>query len=124
MLYGIGGLITLISGPLLGQLVDRFGQVRVFVGGTLLAGAMVISYTLIQHINWWILMIIHSLLFIGTTARMVSSTALAILVPAAEKRGAFMLLDASIQQLAAGLSAVLAGWIVLEAIDGQLTTKL
>lgn len=120
ILYGISGLTTLISGPLLGQLADRIGQLRVFVGGTVLAILMVGIYTIIKDVVLWPLIIIQSLLFIGITARMVTSVALATLVPATDKRGAFMSIDASIQQLAAGLAAVLAGWVVYEAADGQL----
>ncbi len=120
ILYGIGGLTSLLSGPLLGQLADRIGQTQVFLGGTILAIIIVSIYTHLTDTALWLLIIIHSLLFVGITARLVTSSALATLVPATDTRGAFMSIDASIQQFTAGLAAVVAGWIVYEAADGQL----
>jgi predicted MFS family arabinose efflux permease len=120
ILYGIGGLATLLSAPLIGRLSDRFGQLKVFMGGTLLAILMTACYTMVRELNFAAIIVIHSCLFLGVTARMVTSAALATLVPATDKRGSFMSLDASIQQLAAGIAAVLAGWVVYENVDRQL----
>jgi predicted MFS family arabinose efflux permease len=120
VLYGVGGLATLLSAPWVGRLADRIGQLKVFAGGSLVAILMVSIYTRLNHAELWFLLIIQSLLFVGITARMVTSAALATLVPSTDKRGAFMSIDASIQQLAAGLAAVIAGWVVFENVEGQL----
>ncbi|MDF9797929.1 putative MFS family arabinose efflux permease [Catalinimonas alkaloidigena] len=77
ILYGISGLTSLLCGPLLGQLADRIGQLAVFSGGTFVAISMVHVYIYVQQMVLWPLMIIHSLLFVGITARMVSSAAMA-----------------------------------------------
>ena len=120
VLYGVGGLITLIAGPLVGKLADRVGQVKVFWLGSLLVILNVALYVWLNTNALWLLIVVHALLFVGITARMVTSVALATLVPSVAKRGSFMSIDASIQQLAAGVAAVLAGVIVVESADGPL----
>lgn len=120
LLYGVGGLMALIAGPLTGALADRVGQVPVFWLGSLLVVVNVSAYIVLNTKALWLLLTVHALLMIGITTRMVSSTALATMVPAVETRGAFMSVDASIQQLAAGLAAVLAGTVVVQAVDGRL----
>jgi predicted MFS family arabinose efflux permease len=120
ILYGVGGIMALVSGPLSGALADRLGPVPVFWLGSLLVVITVSLYLLMSTATLWLLLIVHALLMVGITARMVTSTALATVVPAADKRGAFMSLDASIQQLAAGLAAILAGGVVIQASNGRL----
>ncbi|MEZ5174176.1 MAG: hypothetical protein R2850_11905 [Bacteroidia bacterium] len=58
--------------------------------------------------------------FVGINARMISSTALATIVPKQEHRGAFMALDSSLQQVAGGIAASAAGLIVYQAADGMI----
>ena len=120
ILYGVGGLATLISAPLIGKLTDRVGHVKVFMLGTVLAILMIGLYSLQPTLPVWGWIIIHSGLFLGVTGRMITSAALATKIPQTHDRGAFMSLDASIQQLAAGIAAVMAGWIVIESVEGPL----
>jgi predicted MFS family arabinose efflux permease len=118
--YGAIGLTSLLAAPALGKLADRFGKWPVFVSGTLIAIAAVAVYTWggIQTFEW--VLGIHVGLFLGVNARMVAATALATAVPRTSDRGAFLAIDASIQQLAGGLAAAIAGWITFQALDGRL----
>ena len=120
ILYGVAGLMALVAGPFMGVLADRIGQVRVFWLGSALVVINVLAYLALSSKTLWLLLIVHAILFIGITARMVTSAALATVVPASDKRGAFMSIDASIQQLAAGVAALLAGVVVVQSDNGRL----
>jgi MFS family permease len=118
--YGAIGITSLLAAPIFGKLADRFGKWSIFAFGTLLSVGAVLIYTAgaIQSFEWIIL--VHLFLFLGVNARMVSSTALATAVPKKSDRGAFLAIDSSVQQLAGGLAAALAGWVIFQAADGSL----
>jgi predicted MFS family arabinose efflux permease len=119
LLFGIGGIATLILGPIIGQLTDTYGKLKIFIIGTTLTIIMVAVFShLDSSISSWIVVSLHTLIFIGINARMIASTALATVVPDQPDRGAFMTLDASFQQVAGGVAATGAGLIVYQATDG------
>lgn len=119
LLFGIGGIATLILGPIIGQLTDTYGKLKIFIIGTTLTIIMVAVFShLDSSISYWIVVSLHTLIFIGINARMIASTALATVVPDQPDRGAFMTLDASFQQVAGGVAATGAGLIVYQATDG------
>ncbi|MCB0669825.1 MAG: MFS transporter [Saprospiraceae bacterium] len=120
LLYGIGGVATLVFSPFIGQLSDRFGKLLVFLVGTAFAMLMVLLYSNLGTVPFWLVVLLHSLLFVGINSRMITSTALATVVPDQPDRGAFMALDSSFQQVAGGVAAAAAGLIVYQASDGTI----
>jgi hypothetical protein len=52
------------------------------------------------------------ILFMGIMSRMVPATTLNSAIPEAADRGAYMSINASLQQMAGGLAAIFAGFIV------------
>ncbi|MCB0841285.1 MAG: MFS transporter, partial [Bacteroidetes bacterium] len=81
---------------------------------------LVAIYSNLGSVPFWLVLVLHTLLFIGINARMIASTALATIVPGQTDRGAFMALDSSFQQVAGGIAATAAGWIVYQASDGMI----
>jgi len=71
-------------------------------------------------VSFWMVLFIHTLIFVGINSRMIASTALATVVPDQPDRGAFMALDSSFQQVAGGVAAVAAGFIVFQTSDGVI----
>jgi len=120
ILYGAGGLATIVLSPLIGRLTDRYGKFRLFAIGTVVAIVLVAVYSNLTRVPFWLVVVLHTLLFIGINARMIASTALATVVPEKHDRGAFMALDSSFQQVAGGVAATAAGWIVFQASDGMI----
>lgn len=120
LLYGIGGVATLVFSPFLGQLSDRFGKLPVFLVGTALTVILVVTYSNLGNVPLWLVVLLHTLLFVGINSRMIASTALATVVPDRPDRGAFMALDSSLQQVAGGVAAAAAGWIVYQSSDGRI----
>ncbi|WP_268036965.1 MFS transporter [Algoriphagus sp. PAP.12] len=119
-IYGTIGITSLISAPLLGKLADSIGKFKVFLLGTMLTVLAVLVYTQFSEFSMSMIILLHILLFIGVNARMVSSVSLATAVPKENERGAFMALDSSIQQLAGGLAAVVAGLILFKSVEGEI----
>lgn len=113
--YLATGAASFITGPLLGRLSDKLGKYPMFILGSLLTMAVVAVYTHlgVTPIGWVIL--INIVLFTAITARMISSQALASAVPDLSDRGAFMAVNNSVAQFAGGISAAIAGMIVIQA---------
>lgn len=120
LLFGIGGVATIIFSPIVGKLSDRYGKLPIFIVGTVLAISMVVVYSHLGRVPFWLIIVLHTLLFIGINARMIAATALTTVLPNPTDRGAFMALDASFQQIAGGVAATAAGLFVFQLSDGWI----
>ena len=114
------GLVTLVAGPLLGKLADAIGKYKIFVLGTVVGAAIVGIYCNLGTTPLVTVLIINAVLFVAITSRMISASALVSAVPDLADRGAFMSVNASVQQFAGGVASSLAGLIVVQAPDGHL----
>lgn len=121
LIYLFTGIATMIAGPYIGKLSDRVGKYNMFVWGSLVTMLLVLIYCNLGLTPIFWVIVINIILFMGITARIISATALMSAVPAPADRGAFMGLNSSIQQLAGGLSASLAGLIVHQEADQSLS---
>lgn len=121
LIYMFTGGATLLAGPIIGRLSDRIGKYNMFIFGTLLSILLVLIYCNLGITPLWMAIVINIILFIGITSRIISAQALMSAVPDPQDRGAFMGLNSSIQQLAGGLAASLAGLIVVEEDSGKLS---
>jgi predicted MFS family arabinose efflux permease len=77
-------------------------------------------WTQIGHVSLATVIVINVILFAAIFSRMIPAQALISAIPEPSKRGAFNAVSASLQQLAGGVSAAVAGWIILERPDGSL----
>ena len=69
-------------------------------------------YTNLDPIPLWEIVVINMILFMGIMSRMIPATTLNTSVPEMKDRGAYMAITASLQQIAGGIAAVCAGYIV------------
>ena len=113
-IYLITGLFTVFVGPLVGKASDSFGKFNTFCFGTLLTLVMVAVWTNLGHVSLTVVIIVNVLLFIGIFSRMIPSQALMSAIPEVTKRGAFNAVSASLQQVAGGVSAAVAGAVLIE----------
>ncbi|MCC6837563.1 MAG: MFS transporter [Bacteroidia bacterium] len=120
ILYGVTGIFTIIAGPLMGRLSDKIGKYKVFLIGTIISMVMVIIYTQLGVTPLWMLIVVNVILFIGITSRIISASALMTAVPAPQDRGAYMSVNASIQQFSGGIASGIAGLIVVQTPSGVL----
>src|SRR5690606_28813551 len=109
LLFMVAGLSTLVIMPLIGRLSDRIDKYKLFVFASLWLMAMCIWYTNLSVVSLWVAIVLNVLLMAGVTSRMIPSSALTSAVPELKDRGAFMSINASLQQVAGGIAAALAG---------------
>lgn len=114
LIFFCTGLSTIFIMPLIGKLSDKKDKLIVFAGGSALASIMILIYTNLGPTPIWLVIGINMILFMGIMSRMIPSMALTSAVPDAHDRGAFMSVNASLQQMAGGLAALVAGMIVVQ----------
>jgi len=119
-IYLVTGLCTVFVGPLVGKASDSFGKFQTFCFGTLLTMIMVAIWTNLGPTALIPVIVINVLLFIGIFSRMIPSQALMSAIPDVTKRGAFNAVSASLQQVAGGVSAAIAGAVIVEAPNGRI----
>jgi predicted MFS family arabinose efflux permease len=120
MVYIVTGLSSLIFGPLVGRLSDRYGKFEVFLAGCFVTILAVAVYTRMGVIPLWAVMLINVVMFTGVSARMISSQALLSALPEAKDRGSYMSVSSSIQSISGGIAAAVAGLIVVRTEGGAL----
>jgi len=113
-LFMVSGLATLVIMPFIGRFSDRVDKYKLFVIASLWLMVMCIWYTNLSVTPLWAAIALNVMLMVGVTSRMVPSSALVSAVPELKDRGAFMSINASLQQLAGGIAAALAGKIVVQ----------
>ena len=119
-IYLVSGLFSIFTGPLVGRLSDAIGKFPTFVFGTAMSIVMVLIYTHLGQTTLTIAIVVNVLMFVGIFSRMIPSQALISAIPAANQRGSFSAISASVQQLSGGLGSVFAAAIITQNADGSL----
>jgi predicted MFS family arabinose efflux permease len=114
MLFMVAGVSSLIIMPLIGRLSDRIDKFTLFTIASVWMMIVVIFYTNLTATPLWLVMIFNVLMMMGIMSRMIPSSALTSAVPDMPDRGAFMSVNASLQQIAGGIAAAVAGMIVVQ----------
>jgi predicted MFS family arabinose efflux permease len=121
VIYLITGLFTAFTGPLIGRAADHFGKFNTFCFGTGLTVLMVGIWTNLGPEPLWVVVVLNILLFTGIFSRVIPSQALVTAIPEVTKRGAFNAVSGSLQQFAGGISATIAGAVIVEGANGSIT---
>jgi len=114
LMFMIVGLATFFIIPFVGILSDRLNKFNLFLMASLI---MVVAVTIYVHLGattLTVLILVNVLMMGGIMARMVPSQALSSAVPIPKDRGAYMSINASLQQLAGGVAAFIGGMIVYQ----------
>lgn len=114
LVFMFTGLASIVVMPLIGKLSDKTDKFWVFTGGSLLAIALILVYTNLSPVPLWQVIVINVVLFMGVMSRIIPATTLTMSVPDLKDRGAFMSVNASLQQVAGGIAALCAGLIVTQ----------
>lgn len=114
IIFMVSGISSLITMPFIGRLSDRMDKFKLFTFASLWMIVMIIIYTNLPIIPLWMIIIFNVLMMMGIMSRMVPATTLITAIPVVEDRGAFMSINASLQQIAGGIASFVAGMIVVQ----------
>lgn len=120
LIYMVTGVISIVTGPLVGRLSDRIGKMPIFMIGSMITILTIAVYTRLSMVPLWSVILVNTIMWIGVSGRMISSSALMSALPKPQDRGAYMSVSSSIQQISGGLAAILAGMIVVSEPSGRL----
>ncbi len=118
MLFMVSGVSSLIIMPLIGRLSDKVDKFKIFAVASVWMTVMCVVYTNLSITPLWLVMVLNILMMMGIMSRMVPSSALTSAIPDMADRGAFMSVNASLQQIAGGVAAAVAGMIVSQKGKG------
>ncbi len=113
-IFFITGVASIITGPFLGKLADKYGKYLLFVFGSILSLIMVMIFTQLGPNPVWVVILTNIVLYTGISSRLISSSALISGVPEMKDRGAYMGINSSIQQVSGGIASFVAGLIIFQ----------
>jgi predicted MFS family arabinose efflux permease len=116
--YLCGGLATLLTLPPIGRLADRFGKLPIFRIMALATVVPILVLTNMPPVSLATALAATTLFMIVSAGRMVPAMALLTASARAQERGRFLSVNASVQQLAMGLAAVVGGRLLGETRSG------
>lgn len=120
LIYLIGGLCSIISGPQVGKLADHLGKKKVFYWG---AGISIIPLIILTNLGPTpipLILTFVAIFFVLMGARMIPATALVTSTVLPQHRGSFMSLVSSTQQFSSAIASYIAGMIIIKSEDGRL----
>ncbi|WP_374948765.1 MFS transporter [Mucilaginibacter sp.] len=118
MLFMVSGVSSLVIMPLIGKLSDKIDKFKIFAVASVWMMIMCVVYTNLGVTPLLIVMALNILMMIGIMSRMIPSSALTSAIPEQADRGAFMSINSSLQQIAGGIAAAVAGMIVTQQGKG------
>jgi predicted MFS family arabinose efflux permease len=119
MLLMVSGLSSLLFMPLIGKLSDRINKFTIFAAASVWMMVICVIYTNLTVTPLPIVIALNILMMMGIMSRMIPSSALTSAVPDMADRGAFMSINSSLQQIAGGIAAAVAGMIVTQESKGS-----
>src|SRR5262245_47440769 len=119
-MYIAGGLLTLVTAPIVGRLADRYGKLPVYC--TIVPGSAFLML-LISHLPpepVQLVVLVFGALMMCNVGRMIAAMAMVTSSVEPRRRGAFLSINSSVQHLASGFGAYLGGAIVAKGADGGI----
>ncbi|MBC3541119.1 MFS transporter [Rufibacter sediminis] len=114
-IYLFGGLATVVTSQLAGRLSDKYGKKKVFMIAALVSIAPILVVTHLPRVPHWQAFVVTTFFFIFFGARFVPAMSMITSSIEPRLRGSFMSVNSSVQQLASGLAAFLAGLVISNA---------
>lgn len=118
--YLAGGILSVFVLPLTGRLSDHYGSQRVFAFASLLALLSILTITHLPPVSIAAALLATSSFFVAAGGRTVPAMAMVTAVVSPAKRGGFMSVRASANELGLALASFISGLIVTKNPDGSL----
>ena len=113
-LFLFAGISSLVVMPLVGKISDQVDKFKLFTVAILWMVVMVLIYTQLPPLAFGWVVALNILMQMGILSRSTPASALISAIPTVKDRGAFMSLNAAIQQIAGGIAAWAAGLLVVQ----------
>ena len=120
LVYLVGGVVTIFTGPYVGKLADRHGRFGVFAVMVTIACGVVWHMATSGPLPLWHILLNAALFFIFASGRFVPAQATISLAVPPSRRGAYMSLVSCSRDLASGATAAIAGMVVTRGAGGQM----
>lgn len=114
-MYICGGLASVVVGPLVGRLADRFGKRKLFM---VFSVAMIVPLLIISNLHdvpVWVAIICSTLFFITVSGRGIPAMTIITGTVKPAQRGSFMSINTSVQHAGSGLASMLAGLVIAQS---------
>lgn len=120
LIYLIGGSLTIITGPWIGRLSDRYGKKMIFNWAMITSMIPILIITNMSVMPVYYILATTGFFFICISGRMVPAMTMISATTIPEYRGSFMSLVSSVQQFSSAMAATLAGLIITKSDAGRL----
>jgi MFS transporter, DHA1 family, inner membrane transport protein len=120
LVYLVGGVVTIFTGPYVGRLADRHGRFGMFTLLVVCACVIVFHISTSGPLPLWHTLLNAAIFFIFASGRFVPAQAVISLAVPSARRGAYMSLVSCSRDLASGLTAAIGGKIVASGAAGQV----
>jgi predicted MFS family arabinose efflux permease len=114
LMFMATGVCVLVMMPIIGRFSDKINKFKMFAFCTLVAIVVINIYTRYAATPFYLAVATNTLMMLFIMSRMVPSQALISAIPNPADRGAFMSINSSLQQIAGGFGAVLAGFVIVQ----------
>lgn len=112
LVYICTGIATIIILPMIGKLSDQIDKYKMFIVSSLFSSVITLIFTQLSPIPLWSIIFINILIFVGISSCSIPAMALITEVPKTQDRGSYMSLGESLQLMANGIGAIVAGAII------------
>ncbi|MBY0427061.1 MAG: MFS transporter [Cytophagales bacterium] len=117
-IYLFGGIVSLIAGPIIGKLADRFGRYKVFIVSVLMSTIPIFLITNMPVVPLYQALIVNAFFFLVMAGRMSPAMTIISATVLPQRRGSFMSINSSVMQLSSGLASFVSGLIIVKTSSG------
>jgi predicted MFS family arabinose efflux permease len=118
-IYLFGGIVSLVAGPIIGKLADRYGRYKVFIISVLLSGIPIFLITNMPRVPLHQALIVNGLFFLVMAGRMSPAMTIISSTVLPQRRGSFMSINSCVMQLSSGLASFASGVIMVKTATGE-----
>lgn len=120
-IYMCGGLVTVVSGPMIGKAADRIGKQKMFLIMGLFSIIPIVLITNLPALPLWQVLCCTSFFFIVFGGRFVPAMSMITSSVPVQVRGSFMSFNSAVQQVATAVAAGTAGAMLQKNELGAIT---
>lgn len=114
-LYIVGGALTLVAAPVIGNLADRFGKLNTYRIIAPVSAVLLLTITNLPPVPVAIAVTLFGGLMVCNVGRMIAAMAMITSSVEPRRRGGFLSANSSVQHIASGIGASIGGFITSTA---------